>query len=688
MKPSNLLSEKRLISLKGIGDKMEKLFGKVGIYDLDQLIHYYPRAYDLYSDCVPAGKLIAGEKQSVLVRVQKTPVVKRGGRSAVTLLKVSDGTGSLEVIWFNMPYLRSVLKVGSEVVLRGMVVRKNNGLCMEHPEIIKPEAYDALKGNIQPVYSLTAGLKNKVIAKAVKQVFEKYSFYDYLPDDIIKKYSLADRDSALNRIHFPKDRSDLAKARERIVFDEFLFFFLRLSLLGSGTNVPENGHAADDFSLADKAVSNLKFELTEAQRRVCREIRDDLSSKHVMNRLLQGDVGSGKTVIAFYAILSMMKKGFQSALMAPTELLAEQHYASFVRLLKDNGISDEGVVLLTGSLTAKQKREAHEKAANGEALVVIGTHAIIQDKVSFRDLGLVITDEQHRFGVMQRKMISEKGNAPHILIMSATPIPRTLAIILYGDLNISVLDEMPAKRKRIKNCVVDTSYRKTAYTFIKNEVEAGRQAYVICPMIEPNEDLGCENVTEYTEKIRHIFPKNINIGMLHGRMSAEEKLDIMRDFSKNRINILVSTTVIEVGIDVPNATVMLIENAERFGLAQLHQLRGRIGRGDLQSYCIFMQGNPTEETNKRLEIVNNSNDGFYIAKEDLKLRGQGDLFGLRQSGEADFSLADPFEDMETLKKASEAVKNIMAEDAELSSEKYSLLAATLEQLDTFSDGVL
>lgn len=688
MKPSNLLAEKRLSSLKGIGDKTEKLFGKVGIYDLDQLVHYYPRAYDMYSDCVPAGKIIAGEKQSVLVRVKNPPVIKRGGKTAVAVLKVSDESGSFEAVWFNMPYLRSVLKTGSEVVLRGMVTRRNNHLCMEHPEIFKPEAYSLIKGSIQPVYSLTPGLNSKAVAKAVRQVFEKYSFLDYMPEDILEKHSLVSRENALKGIHFPTDANDLRNNRRRIVFDEFMFFILRLSMLKRNTENVHNGHKILDYSGSENVLANLRFELTDAQRRVWSQIREDLSSDQVMNRLLQGDVGSGKTIIAFLAVISMMTAGFQSALMAPTEILAEQHYSSFVKLLSENGFDPEKAVLLTGALSAKEKRAAHEKISSGEALAVIGTHAIIQDKVKFNDLGLVITDEQHRFGVMQRKNISEKGDVPHVLIMSATPIPRTLAIILYGDLQISVLDEMPSQRLKIKNCVVDQTYRKTAYAFMKKEIDSGHQIYIICPMIEPNEDLACENVTEYIQRIRRFFSEDVKIAMLHGRMTADEKLQVMKEFSENKIQILVSTTVVEVGIDVPNATVMLIENAERFGLAQLHQLRGRIGRGKYQSYCIFMQGNSNEETNKRLEIVNNSNDGFYIAQEDLKLRGQGDLFGLRQSGEAGFSLADPFADSETLSNAAEAVKYITSEDPDLTTEKYSMLSAVLEQFSSRVDGVL
>ncbi len=688
MGSNNLLAEKRLSELKGIGPKSEKLFGKVGIDNLDQLIHYYPRAYDAYKECVPVGELVSGEKQAVIIHIKRPPVIKTGGRAALTILNAEDITGKIEIHWFNMPYLRATLKRGAVFIFRGMVIRKNNRVIMEHPEIFTLAQYEDVKGSVQPVYSLTAGLKNKMIAKAVKQVLGKYAFIEYLPDDIRNKYGLVDRDTAVNKIHFPISEKELKDAHKRLVFDEFLVYLLRLSKINENYKETENNYKIQDTSEADRIINNLSFDLTGAQKKVWSEIRDELMSSHTMNRLLQGDVGSGKTIIAFLSMISVMSKGYQCALMAPTEVLAAQHYNSFIRLLRENSIDTEQVLLLTGSMTAKEKRESYEKIASGEVKAVIGTHAIIQYKVEFKCLSLAITDEQHRFGVKQRGIIAEKGILPHILVMSATPIPRTLALIIYGELKISVLDELPAERLKIKNCVVDTSYRKTAYSFIKKETDSGHQAYIICPMIEPNEDLGCENVIEYTKKLKKIFEPDVRVEMLHGRMTAEEKLNIMNEFSENKIRILVSTTVIEVGVDVPNATVMMIENAERFGLAQLHQLRGRIGRGDAQSYCIFLQGDSKEEDNKRLQILNKSNDGFYIAQEDLKLRGQGDLFGLRQSGMAGFSLADPFGDADILIQVSELVKEIIKEDPDLSGEKYGLLGNMLEQVRNDIEGIL
>ena len=401
--------------------------------------------------------------------------------------------------------------------------------------------------------------------------------------------------------------------------------------------------------------------------------------RHLLSRLVQGDVGSGKTIIAFLAMILSCENGYQSALMVPTEVLAKQHYESFMGLLKQQGL-DFCTVLLTGSNTAKEKREIYAKIASGEAQIIIGTHALIQEKVIYKNLSLVITDEQHRFGVKQRESLAERGNPPNVLVMSATPIPRTLAIILYGDLDISVIDELPAKRLPIKNCVVDISYRPKAYSFIQKQVQEGRQVYIICPMVEESEGLDAENVLDYTAKIKSVFPSDIQIEYLHGKMKASEKNQIMERFAANKIQILVSTTVVEVGVNVPNAAVVMVENAERFGLAQLHQLRGRVGRGERRSYCIFVQGNKGDATSKRLEILNKSNDGFYIAGEDLKLRGPGDLFGIRQSGVMEFRIGDIYNDSSILKSASEAASEILSLDPDLTLPQNQLLKEQLQIL--------
>ncbi len=427
----------------------------------------------------------------------------------------------------------------------------------------------------------------------------------------------------------------------------------------------------------EQIMENLPNKLTRAQLNAWHEIERDLCSHTLMSRLVQGDVGSGKTILAFLAMVLTVENGYQAALMVPTEVLANQHFEAFTKLMEEQGITSCHPVLLTGSTTLKEKRRIYGEIASGEANVIIGTHALIQEKVVYENLGLVITDEQHRFGVKQREALTTRGNAPHVLVMSATPIPRTLAIIVYGDLDISIIDELPAMRLPIKNCVVGTSYRPKAYSFIEKQIRQGRQAYIICPMVEESEGADGENVTDYTQRIREIFPSDITIGMLHGKMKPKEKNQIMEQFASGEIQVLVSTTVVEVGVNVPNATVMMVENAERFGLAQLHQLRGRVGRGEYQSYCIFMQGNEQEETSKRLEILNKSNDGFFIAGEDLKLRGPGDLFGIRQSGQLEFRIGDIYQDADVLKAASDAAGGILELDRELTLPQNEMLRERL-----------
>ncbi len=458
---------------------------------------------------------------------------------------------------------------------------------------------------------------------------------------------------------------------------------LAVQLLKEKTEEASNTFPMKPVWTTEEIIEGLPYELTNAQKNVWHEIERDLSGHKLMSRLVQGDVGSGKTVIAFLSMVLSAENGFQSALMVPTEVLANQHFEGFLNLMEEQKITSCRPVLLTGSTTAKQKREIYQKIADGEVNIIIGTHALIQEKVEYKNLGLVITDEQHRFGVRQREALTTRGNPPHVLVMSATPIPRTLAIILYGDLDISIIDELPAKRLPIKNCVVGTAYRPKAYSFIEKQVHAGRQAYVICPMVEESEGLDAENVTDYAVKLREAFPDDIRIEILHGKMKPKEKNKIMESFASGEIQILVSTTVVEVGVNVPNATVMMVENAERFGLAQLHQLRGRVGRGEHQSYCIFIQGNNEEDTSKRLKILNESNDGFFIAGEDLKLRGPGDLFGIRQSGLMEFKIGDIYNDAGILKDASETAGEILALDFDLCLPQHELLKARL--LDYMSE---
>lgn len=655
-----------LRTLKGVGEKTEKLLHKAGIADVEGLLRYYPRNYDVYEMPENIADLEEGTVKAVSAAVSSGVYMNTAGRLKVITVTVSDKSGRLNVVWFNAPYLRSMLKKGSVFVFRGRVVRKNRKLELEHPEIFTPAAYEEVLHNMQPVYRLTAGLTNKALTKLVRQTLEDRSLQtEYLPDEIRERYQLADINFALRAIHFPGNMEELLTARKRLVFDEFLLFILSVQLLKEKTEEAENHFPMKMTWTTEEVIERLPYNLTRAQMNTWHEIERDLAGRSLMSRLVQGDVGSGKTIIAFLAMILAGENGYQSALMVPTEVLARQHYESFVSLKEEQGLSTRAV-LLTGSSTAKEKREIYEEIRSGSADVIIGTHALIQEKVEYNNLGLVITDEQHRFGVKQREALTTRGNPPNVLVMSATPIPRTLAIILYGDLDISVIDELPAKRLPIKNCVVDTSYRPKAYSFIEKQVREGRQAYIICPMVEESEGLEAENVTDYIEKVRSSLSQDIRVEYLHGKMKAKDKNRIMEEFAAGDIQILVSTTVVEVGVNVPNATVMMVENAERFGLAQLHQLRGRVGRGEYQSYCIFIQGNKEETTSRRLEILNKSNDGFYIASEDLKLRGPGDLFGIRQSGLMEFRIGDIFNDADILKDASSAAGGILALDPDLS----------------------
>lgn len=664
------MEQQNITAVKGIGEKTAKLFQKIGVGTVEELLHYYPRAYDEFKEPQPIAELKEDTIAAVGGILAKTAdVVRYGARLQVTTAGLRDSRGTLALAWYNMPYLRGTLKAGERFIFRGRVVKKRGRLTMEQPEIYRPEQYAKVVSSMQPVYGQTKGLGNKTIAKAVTEALTMRQMErEYLPAGLREKYGLAEINYALEHIHFPAKREELMFSRKRLVFDEFFMFLMSVRLL---KDKKEDKKSAYPFTFSGEMASveeRLPYALTRAQKKVIREVYADLSGGHIMTRLIQGDVGSGKTIVAILALLQAAANGYQGALMVPTEVLARQHYESMTELFASLGITYRPV-LLTGSMTAKEKRLARESIENHEADIVIGTHALIQEKVVYDNLALVITDEQHRFGVAQREMLSKKGGEPHVLVMSATPIPRTLAIILYGDLDISIIDELPANRQPIKNCVVNREFRPNAYRFIENEVRAGRQAYVICPMVEPSEMLEAENVIDYTEELRHALSPSIRVEYLHGKMKGKEKNAIMEAFAANEIHVLVSTTVIEVGINVPNATVMMIENAERFGLAQLHQLRGRVGRGKDQSYCIMVNASGEEDAGKRLDILNKSNDGFYIASEDLKLRGPGDLFGVRQSGDLEFHLADIFADADILKAVSDEVKKLMDKDPLLEAEE-------------------
>lgn len=651
-----------ILCIRGIGEKTAKLLQKLDIVTVKDLLSYYPRSYETYELPVPIGKLTEGKTATIEASVIKSADVTRHRNLQVLTCTVQDPSGSIKLTWYNQPYMRNQLTMGTRHLFRGRVVQKKGMLVMEQPKKYGREEYGRLLRVLQPVYRLTEGIHNSTISKAVALALaECEREAELLPAGIAKTHALISHRSAIEEIHFPKSRETLADARRRLVFEEFFRFMLLLTQYKEQKEKEANVCPIREHTASQKLIQGLSYELTNAQKKVWEEIKADMAGSGTMARLVQGDVGSGKTILAMLAMLAAVESGYQAAMMVPTEVLARQHMAEAERLFGAFGVS---CVLLTGSMTAAQKRVAREAIAAGKADVIIGTQALFQEKVTYSSLGLVITDEQHRFGVRQREMLSEKGSRPHILVMSATPIPRTLGIILYGDLDISVLDELPKGRKPIKNCVVGTDYREAAYRFIRKQVDAGRQAYVICALVEESETTEAENVLEYTKQLQNALGEDVCVEYLHGKLPAREKTIRMNRFAKGEIQVLVSTTVIEVGVNVPNATVMVIENAERFGLAQLHQLRGRVGRGDAESYCIMVSASKDKETMERLDILNQSNDGFFIAEEDLRLRGPGDLFGVRQSGELELAIGDIYADAAVLKEVSETVKGLTKKEAD------------------------
>lgn len=652
--------------IKGVGEKTAALFGKINVYTVDDLIRHYPRDYETYDAPVSIREASPGSVQAVYGQITAIPNVKKVRNLSILNAILKDDKGdSIQLTFFNMPFLKKVLKPGGFYLFRGLVQQRGTHKLMEQPRMFTWDEYKQKSGRLLPRYALTKGLTNQTVQKSVAQALEYYPpEKEYLPRMILQKYPMLSHREAVYALHFPENREELLAARNRMVFEEFFSFLLVLRKNKELAAKTENHFPMYETADTVRFLEQLSFPLTKAQKKVWGELREDMGSPYAMNRLIQGDVGSGKTILAVLALLMCAANGYQGAMMAPTEVLAVQHFETISGYIEKYGIAFRPV-LLTGSMTAKEKREAYAKIASGEANLIIGTHALIQEKVEYSSLALVVTDEQHRFGVRQRETLAAKGSEPHVLVMSATPIPRTLAIILYGDLKVSVIDELPANRLPIKNCVVGTSYRPKAYEFIAKEVAAGRQAYVICPMVEEGESEDLENVVDYTEKLRAVLPPSVQVAYLHGKMRPADKNRIMEEFAAKEIDVLVSTTVIEVGINVPNATVMMVENAERFGLAQLHQLRGRVGRGEFQSYCIFISTSEAKETMERLQILNHSNDGFHIASEDLKLRGPGDIFGIRQSGEFAFVLGDIYTDANILKEASDAVEQLLVSDPEL-----------------------
>jgi len=651
-----------LTELKGIGPKTAALLNKAGVAEASDLFHYYPLHYETYAPPVGVKAALSGGMQAVRCVLTDPVAVKNYGNKKIALTVLREGGASLLAVWYNAPYVRSLLYKGREYVLRGKVSVKKGRTALEHPQIFTPEQYAEKEKTLVPRYPLTKGLSNNTVAKAVRAAFAQlYAPDDYLPDSIRAKRNLLERSEAVYGMHFPENAEMLEQARRRIVFDEAFLFVTALRRLKEGGG---SSYALTPSWESEETIEKLPFSPTKAQLRAWHEIENDLQKDRPMMRLLQGDVGSGKTLVAFLAMQMAAENGLQAVLLAPTEVLAHQHFLKMKALAQDGTFGSVRPVFLSGSVKGKERAAALAAIKSGEANAVIGTHALLEDAVEYKSLALVVADEQHRFGVAQRKKLSERNPVPHMLVMTATPIPRTYCIACFGDTQVSVLDELPKGRKPIKNALVGEGWRPNAVKFIGGEVAKGRQAYVICPMIEENEGIPAMDVMTAASALRKELP-GAAVGVLHGRMKPDEKNEAMRAFAAGETSVLVSTTVVEVGVDVPNATVMLIESAERFGLASLHQLRGRIGRGEEQSYCIFMAGDGGKETMERLEVLRRSNDGFEIAKEDFKRRGPGDLIGIRQSGEAFFELADPARDSDVFAEAAaaaEEAKRLGADD--------------------------
>ncbi|MCQ2523220.1 MAG: ATP-dependent DNA helicase RecG [Lachnospiraceae bacterium] len=640
-----------ITKVKGIGDKTKDGFYALGLKTVDDLIHYYPRTYEKFEYITSIDKLIYSERNAVYARVIKSPaIVKLKGKTMITAYVTDSSERVLEIKYFNAPYLVKTLKKDSYHVFRGYVRCVKDRILMSQPRMYSLDDYKKIEGTIGPIYTVNKDLTNARIEKSVKYCLENSDYSnDFIKNEELAENNLLSLKDAIYGIHFPSSVENLSFARKRLVFDEFLSF---LYMIRSNEAVNKRKHNPEPMiEVADLKIleEKLPYQLTNSQKEAISDVVKDMSSEYLMNRLIQGDVGSGKTIVAIMALLMSAANGKQGVMMAPTDVLARQHF-SLIKEMSNKYKLCIKPVLLVGKLSAKDRREALSMIESGDANVIIGTHAVFQDKVVFKNLALIITDEQHRFGVEQRKMLREKGENPHILVMSATPIPRTLAMIIFADLDISIMKDMPKNRIPISNCVVNSGFRNKAMEFIGNEIKKGHQVYVICPMIDESEadNFNLKNVFDEADEIKDYFKESVNVSILHGKMKPDEKTKVMEDFKDHKSDILVSTTVIEVGIDVPNATVILIENSERFGLSQLHQLRGRVGRSDIPSYCIMMSDDDKPETQKRLKVLNDSNDGFEIAKQDMKLRGPGELSGVRQSGDLSFAMGDVVEDSEIM----------------------------------------
>ncbi len=651
----------KIDSLTGVGEKRAALFEKKGIRTIEDLLYFFPRTHEDRSEIKKIENCVAGETVCVSITVF-SPVrekrVKRG--MLISNMTACDETGTLNVVWYNNRFVKDQFIPGDKYILYGKITNNYGKAEMINP-VCEKKGKERFTGKIVPIYPLTGNLTQRVVQSTMELALEKAGrLREYIPEEIRKKYNVAELNYAMKNIHFPDDFKSYSIARQRFVFEELLV--LQLALLSrKDENTHADGVVFNDIKCVKDFAASLPFPLTGAQKRTLNEIMKDCSGGLQMNRLVQGDVGSGKTAVAAAAIYAAVKNGYQAAMMAPTEILAAQHFETLTKFFDNMNIN---VALLTGSMKAAEKRRVYDMITTGVVDVVVGTHAIIQDKVEFSNLALVIADEQHRFGVEQRAKLAAKGHNPHTLIMSATPIPRTLALILYGDLDISIIDELPPGRKSVKTYAVGESMRKRIFAFIEKNVSQGTQAYIVCPLIEETEKSDLQNAENLAQKLQAIFPK-FTVGLMHGKMKAKLKDEVMNDFVSGHIQILVSTTVIEVGVNVPNANLMIIENAERFGLSQLHQLRGRVGRGKEQAFCVLFAHGSNEVTKKRMETMCMSNDGFYISEQDLKLRGPGDFFGTRQHGLPEMKIANLFEDADILKQSQEAARKIIETDPEL-----------------------
>ena len=667
-------------TLKGIGEQRERKLQKLGIGTIEDLLTHYPREYKDRSEILKIADLPMDEPSTFLAQVKEEGQNSRHGRLVYTRMKVYDETGSVGVLWYNQPYMKNSLKIGEWYLFSGKLQKKYG-----RTEILSPEieriGENFAGGRIIPVYPASEGVSQKMLRNLMEDALSQMSggIREELPLWLRKEYRLAERNFAIENIHFPKTEQGFYDARRRLVFEEL--FVLQTALFQLKNTLEDSGEGIrmKKKKALQEGEGMLPFALTGAQKRVLKEIERDMTSGKIMNRLVQGDVGSGKTAVAIITSYWAIQNGYQATIMAPTEVLANQHFESFQKIFEPAGIK---VVLLTGSLKAKEKREALEMVKNGQAQMIVGTHAVIQKGVEYHNLGIAITDEQHRFGVRQRSTLVEKGENVHALVMTATPIPRTLALILYGDLDISIIDELPPGRQKIDTSAVDSRYHQRIYTFIQKHVKEGRQAYAICPMIEENEKLEVQNVLDYTEELTQELTE-CRVACVHGKMKAKEKQDIMDRFAAREIDVLVSTTVIEVGINVPNATIMLIENAERFGLAQLHQLRGRVGRGAEKSYCILVSDTKTKIAKERMKTMTESEDGFVISEKDLKLRGPGEFFGIRQHGLPELKIADLYKDMAILKEVQSAAAELLKKDRFLEREEHRLLK---EHIGSYLEG--